>query len=60
MSEALKKAKKKYAKKLKCFRMDFKPDDKDIIDFLDKLQEPKAVFMRRIIRAEIERLSTKK
>lgn len=55
-----KEAQAKYQKKCKMITFKFFPNsDKDIIDFLESCEEPKATLIKRLIRAEIAAKSQK-
>lgn len=49
------KARDNYRKKITELRIELYPTDEDIKQHLDKLQEPKATFIKRIIREDIQK-----
>lgn len=54
MTEAQKKAKKKYREKSKRFTVEFYPTESELIAHLEK-QEKKQTYIKDLIRADMER-----
>lgn len=54
MTEAQKKAKKKYQPKVKRFTVDFYPTEAALIEHLEK-QEKKQTYIKDLIRADMEK-----
>lgn len=54
MTEAQKRAKAKYKEKVRTFRIDVYPTEKDILDKLES-ELPYAAYIKRLIREDIER-----
>lgn len=53
-SEAEKKARSKYQKKLTRLQVDFYPTEKDLIEHLNK-QEAKATYIKNLIREDMKK-----
>ena len=49
------KARANYRKKVTELRIELYPTDEDIKEHLNKLQEPKATYIKRLIREDINR-----
>jgi predicted transcriptional regulator len=49
------KARANYRKKITELRIELYPTDEDIKQHLEKLQEPKATYIKRLIREDIKR-----
>lgn len=63
MNEAVKRAKIKYRSKIKRLDIELYPTDYDIIEWLDSISEngePKATYIKRIIREDMQRRSNAK
>ena len=52
---SLKKAKDKYKKKVTVLRMELYPTDEDIKKRLEDIDEPKATYIKRLIREDMKK-----
>jgi len=52
-----KKARANYRKKVVPLRIELYPTDKDILEWLAQLDEPKATYIKRLIRKDMEKES---
>lgn len=55
MKESTRRAKKKYKSKIEVMRVEFYPTDEDIKQRLSDLKEPRATYIKRLIREDIKR-----
>ena len=55
MNESTRRAKKKYKSKIMVVRVELYPTDEEIKQRLSELQEPRATYIKRLIREDIKR-----
>lgn len=55
MNESTRRAKKKYKLKIEVMRVELYPTDEDIKQRLSDLKEPRATYIKRLIREDIKR-----
>lgn len=55
ITDAQKRAKANYAKKVYKLEVPFYPTEKDLKEYLDSISEPKATYIKRLIREDIEK-----